>query len=67
VAARISTGLLIRTVASFPDDIDLDAVVHLVITGGLPIAEAAARLGTTGSHVRLALDRVPRCVVGLFI
>ena len=43
-----------------PDDIDLDAVGYLIITGGLPIAEAAARLGTTGGHVQLALDRVPR-------
>ena len=43
-----------------PDDIDLDAVGRLIITGGLPIAEAAARLGTTGGHLRLALDRVPR-------
>ena len=43
-----------------PDDIDLDAVSRLIITGKLPLAEAAARLGTTGSHLRLALDRVPR-------
>jgi DNA-binding transcriptional ArsR family regulator len=43
-----------------PDDIDLDAVGRLLITGGLPIAGAAARLGTTTGHVRLALDRVPR-------
>jgi len=43
-----------------PDDIDLDAVGRLIITGGLPVAEAAAWLGTTGGHVRLALDRVPR-------
>ena len=43
-----------------PDDIDLDAVSRLVITGKLPVAEAAARLGTTTGHVRLALDHVPR-------
>jgi DNA-binding transcriptional ArsR family regulator len=43
-----------------PDDIDLDAASRLIITGGLPVADAAARLGTTGSHLRLALDRVPR-------
>ena len=43
-----------------PDDIDLDAVGRLIITQKLPVAEAAARLGTTGGHVRLALDRVPR-------
>jgi DNA-binding transcriptional ArsR family regulator len=43
-----------------PDDINLDAVGRLVIADGLPVAEAAARLGTTGGHVRLALDRVPR-------
>ena len=43
-----------------PDDIDLDAVSRLIITQKLPVAEAAARLGTTGGHLRLALDRVPR-------
>ena len=43
-----------------PDDIDLDAVRRLIITGGFPVADAAARLGTTTGHVRLALDRVPR-------
>ena len=43
-----------------PDDIDLDAVGRLIITGRLPVADAAARLGTTTGHVRLALDRVPR-------
>ena len=43
-----------------PDDIDLDAVGRLIITQKLPVAEAAARLGTTGGHLRLALDRVPR-------
>jgi DNA-binding transcriptional ArsR family regulator len=43
-----------------PDDIDLDAVARLVITGGLPVADAAARLGTTTGHLRLALDRLPR-------
>jgi DNA-binding transcriptional ArsR family regulator len=30
-----------------PDDIDLDAVGRLIVTDGLPAAEAAARLGTT--------------------
>jgi DNA-binding transcriptional ArsR family regulator len=43
-----------------PDHIDLDAVGRLIVTDGLPVAEAAARLGTTGGHVRLVLDRVPR-------
>jgi hypothetical protein len=43
-----------------PDDIDLDAVGCLVITEKLPVAEAAARLGITTGHVRLALDRIPR-------
>jgi DNA-binding transcriptional ArsR family regulator len=43
-----------------PDDIDLDAVGYLVITSELPVADAAARLGTTTGHVRLALDRIPR-------
>ena len=43
-----------------PDDIDLDAVRRLIITGRFPVADAAARLGTTTGHVRLALDRVPR-------
>ena len=43
-----------------PDCINLDAIGHLVITGKLPVAEAAAQLGTTGGRVRLALDRVPR-------
>ena len=43
-----------------PDDIDLDAVVRLIITGGLPVADAAARLGTTTGHVRLALEHIPR-------
>ncbi len=45
---------------SEPDDIDLDAVGRLVITGRLPVADAAARLGTTTGHVRLALDHLPR-------
>jgi DNA-binding transcriptional ArsR family regulator len=43
-----------------PDDIDLDAVRFLIITEKLPIADAAARLGTSREHVRLALERVPR-------
>ena len=43
-----------------PDDIDLDAVSRLIITGRLPVADAAARLGTTAGHLRLALDHVPR-------
>ena len=43
-----------------PDDIDLDAAGRLIITQKLPVAEAAARLGTTGGHLRLALDRIPR-------
>jgi len=43
-----------------PDDIDLDAIGRLIITQKLPVTEAAALLGTTGGHVRLALDRVPR-------
>jgi DNA-binding transcriptional ArsR family regulator len=43
-----------------PDDIDLDAAGRLIITQMLPVAEAAAQLGTTSGHLRLALDRVPR-------
>ena len=43
-----------------PDDIDLDAVGHLIITGRLPVTDAAARLGTTTGHVRLALEHIPR-------
>jgi DNA-binding transcriptional ArsR family regulator len=43
-----------------PDDIDLDAASRLIITGGLPIADAAERLGTSTGHVRLALDHLPR-------
>ena len=43
-----------------PDDIDLDAVGHLIITGRLPVTGAAARLGTTTGHVRLALEHLPR-------
>ena len=43
-----------------PDDIDLDAVGHLIITGRLPVTGAAARLGTTAGHVRLALEHIPR-------
>ena len=43
-----------------PDDIDLNAVSRLIITQKLPVAEAAAQLGTTGGHLRLALNRVPR-------
>ena len=45
---------------SEPDDIDLDAAGHLIITGRLPVADAAARLGTTTGHVRLALEHIPR-------
>jgi hypothetical protein len=43
-----------------PGDIDLDAVSRLVVTGGTPPGTAAAQLGTTISHVRLALEKVPR-------
>jgi DNA-binding transcriptional ArsR family regulator len=43
-----------------PDDIDLDAVARLIITGGLPVADAAARLGTSTGHIRLALEHIPR-------
>ena len=43
-----------------PDDIDLDAAGDLIIAGQLPAAEAAAQLGTSTGHVRLAIDRVPR-------
>jgi DNA-binding transcriptional ArsR family regulator len=43
-----------------PDDIDLDAAGRLIITNRLPVAEAAARLGTSTGHVRLALDHIPR-------
>jgi hypothetical protein len=43
-----------------PGDIDLDAVNRLVVTGGIPPGTAAAQLGTTISHVRLALEKVHR-------
>ena len=43
-----------------PDDIDLDAASHLIITGRLPVTDAAARLGTTTGHVRHALEHIPR-------
>jgi hypothetical protein len=43
-----------------PTDIDLDAVARLIITAGLPIGQAAAQLGTSTDHVRLALEAVPR-------
>ncbi|HVA61366.1 MAG TPA: hypothetical protein VNG13_12650 [Mycobacteriales bacterium] len=43
-----------------PGDIDLDAVTRLIVTGGIPPGTAAAQLGTTISHVRLALEKVPR-------
>lgn len=43
-----------------PGDIDLDTVRQLIITEQLPVGEAAARLGTSTEHVRLALEAVPR-------
>jgi hypothetical protein len=43
-----------------PADIDASAVTRLVITGGIPPGAAAAQLGTTISHVRLVLEKVPR-------
>ena len=43
-----------------PDDIDLAAAGHLIITDRLPVAGTAARLGTSTGHVRLALERIPR-------
>ena len=43
-----------------PGDIDLDALRRLIITQQLPVGEAAARLGTSTEHVRLALEAVPR-------
>jgi DNA-binding transcriptional ArsR family regulator len=43
-----------------PGDIDLDAVARLIITGGLPIADTAAQLGTSTGHIRLALEHIPR-------
>ena len=43
-----------------PGDIDLDAAGRLIITGKLPVTQAAARLGTTAGHVRLALEHIPR-------
>jgi hypothetical protein len=43
-----------------PGDIDIDAVTRLVITDGTPPGTAAAQLGTTISHVRLALEKAPR-------
>jgi hypothetical protein len=43
-----------------PDDIDPQAVHQLVITQDLPPGAAAEQLGTTISHVRLALEHVDR-------
>ena len=43
-----------------PDDIDLDTAGRLIITGKLPVTHAAAQLGTTAAHVRLALQHIPR-------
>jgi hypothetical protein len=43
-----------------PADIDLPAVHQLVITQGLPIGAAAARLATSTAHIRLTLERIPR-------
>jgi|GEM_PF-953381 len=43
-----------------PDDIDLDAVRQLVITSQLPPSTAAGQLGTTISHIRLALEHIDR-------
>ncbi len=43
-----------------PGDIDIDAVTRLLVTGGIPPGTAAAQLGTTISHVRLALAQAPR-------
>jgi DNA-binding transcriptional ArsR family regulator len=43
-----------------PDNIDLDAVGRLIITGRLPVTDAAAQLGTTTGHVRVALEHIPR-------
>ncbi|HEY2579900.1 MAG TPA: TniQ family protein [Streptosporangiaceae bacterium] len=43
-----------------PDNIDLDAVRQLVITSQLPPGTAAAQLGTTISHIRLALENIDR-------
>jgi hypothetical protein len=43
-----------------PADIDLDAVTRLVITGGTPPGAAARQMGTTISHVRLALEQATR-------
>lgn len=43
-----------------PADIDLDAVATLVITSRLPPGKAARQLGTTISHVRLALEQIHR-------
>ena len=43
-----------------PGDIDLNAAARLLISGNLPVTEAAARLGTTAGHVRLALEHIHR-------
>lgn len=43
-----------------PDDIDLDAASRLISTQKLPVADAAAQLGTTTGHLRLALGHLPR-------
>jgi hypothetical protein len=43
-----------------PDDIDLDAVHHLVAVDLLPPGAAARKLGTTIDHIRLAVERLPQ-------
>jgi hypothetical protein len=43
-----------------PADIDLQAVHQLVIVDELPVGLAARRLGTSGYHVRFALETVAR-------
>ena len=43
-----------------PDDIDLDATSTSSSPAGLPVTDAAARLGTTTGHIRLALKHIPR-------
>jgi DNA-binding transcriptional ArsR family regulator len=45
---------------SDPEDIDTEAVHHLIITGKASVSDAAAELGTSAGHVRFALERVPR-------
>jgi DNA-binding transcriptional ArsR family regulator len=43
-----------------PDGIDLQAIHQLAVTEKLPVGAVAARLGTSITHIRYALEQVPR-------